>query len=368
MRSLINYFSYVVNRINKRRVLTISISWTLIGAFLAFYDYFTLVSHISNGPDPDYQLFYGFVFHMGAGFTGGFIGSFVLIYVNERYRSEPYYKGLTIIVISYVIITSLITITTSAIPPTIEFPLFSDQWHALFKEHILTTFHIKNIVFWACIVAITYFFLQMSNKFGPGNLKKVLTGTYNIPKAEERIFMFLDLKSSTTIAEELGSQKYHSFLKNVFSDITNSIMKSEGDIYQYVGDEIVISWELNRKESINNCLECFFNIDDHLAQLRTKYQERFGNIPNFKAGAHCGEVIAGEIGIIKRDITYSGDILNTTARIQGQCNTLNSRFLISKSLNDLIDKKEKWALNHKGAIELRGKRDKLDLYAVHRQN
>ena len=41
-------------------------------------------------------------------------------------------------------------------------------------------------------------------------------------------------------------------------------------------------------------------------------------IPAFKAGIHTGDVIAGEVGIIKRDIPYSGDAFNTTAEIQGK--------------------------------------------------
>ena len=353
-----------MNRIKRKGILTISISWALIGLFMAFYDHFTLISHISSGPILDYNFIYLLLFHTGAGFSGGFIGSFVLIYVNDRYRSEPYYKGIAVIVFFYILITSAITIVTSTIPPTIESPLFSDQWHKLLRENLFTTFHLKNIFFWACIVAITYFFLQMSNKFGPGNLQKVLTGTYNIPRNEERIFMFLDLKSSTSIAEELGSEKYHSFLKEVFADITAPILQSEGDIYQYVGDEVVISWPMNEESNASKCIDCFFDIRDHLAQLREIYQGRFGAIPQFKAGAHCGSVIAGEIGIIKRDITYSGDILNTTARIQGQCNNLDSQLLISELLFKLIDTKEQWTFIQKDAIELKGKKEKLNLYAV----
>lgn len=353
-----------MNRINRKRVLTISLSWLFIGIFLGVYDHFTLISHIAAGPDEKYTFMNGLLFHMGAGFSGGFVGSFVLIYVNDRYRSAPYYKGLTLIVVSYVLITGTITIITSALPATLSFSFLSDEWYELFREHLLTTYHIKNILFWASVVAITYFFLQMTNKFGPGNLRKVLTGTYNIPKTEDRIFMFLDLKSSTSIAEELGSEQYHTFLKMVFDDITNPIMKSNGDIYQYVGDEVVISWPLNKRESPLQCLTCFYDIKTYLTQLKDKYMTNFRYLPQFKAGVHCGSVVAGEIGVIKRDITYSGDILNTTARIQGQCNNLNSELLISNSLFKLVDSRSEWNFISKGAIELRGKGEKISLFEV----
>ncbi len=44
-------------------------------------------------------------------------------------------------------------------------------------------------------------------------------------------------------------------------------------------------------------------------------------MPEFKAGFHIGKVITAEIGVIKKDIIFTGDVLNTTARIQGLSNT-----------------------------------------------
>ena len=101
-----------------------------------------------------------------------------------------------------------------------------------------------------------------------------------------------------------------------------------------------------------------------LRALSATYRDKYQAVPQFKAGAHLGSVIAGEIGIIKRDITYSGDILNTTARIQGQCNALNSQLLISKSLFEYISPNENWIFKPQGAIALRGKKEELELFSV----
>ncbi len=343
-------------------MLTITLLWGVLGVILAIFEHFTLTSHLSNGPNDSYSFADILTFHVVAGLSGGFCGSLVLIFVNERFRTEPYYKALIVIVFFFVVITGSITVITSAIPAMLEASLLSQTGYDLFLVKLLTTFHLKNGLFWAIVVALTFFFLQMSNKFGPGNLLKVITGRYNVPKSEDRIFMFLDLKSSTSIAEELGSRRYHQFLKEVFADVTNAILDSEGDIYQYVGDEIVISWPMNEDRS--RFLDCFFDIRSKLSELEDRYDREYGFTPVFKAGVHCGSVIAGEIGIIKRDITYSGDILNTTARIQGQCNLLGSRFLISKPVYDLIEDPRNWTFDPKGSIELRGKKEELELLAV----
>ena len=129
--------------------------------------------------------------------------------------------------------------------------------------------------------------------------------------------MFIDLKSSTTIAEKLGGKVHHQFFKEVFADITRPIMESEAEIYQYVGDEVVVSRAIDRLRNKGQIVHSFYRIADVIKFKRENYKERFGNQPEFKAGAHLGDVIAGEIGIIKRDITYSGDVLNTTVSIQG---------------------------------------------------
>ena len=50
--------------------------------------------------------------------------------------------------------------------------------------------------------------------------------------------MFLDMKSSTTIAEKIGNTQYFNLISEVFGDITDPILETDGELYQYVGDDI----------------------------------------------------------------------------------------------------------------------------------
>jgi adenylate cyclase len=95
------------------------------------------------------------------------------------------------------------------------------------------------------------------------------------------------------------------------------------------------------------------------------FEDNFGVQPEFKAGLHYGNVMAGEIGVVKRDIAYSGDVLNTTARIQGKCNELRVDILLSKSLIDRLHAAiDKFTVQELGTIELRGKKEKVHLCTV----
>lgn len=92
--------------------------------------------------------------------------------------------------------------------------------------------------------------------------------------------------------------------------------------------------------------------------------KRYGVCPTFKAGIHSGEVTAGVIGIVKKDLVYSGDTLNTAARIRSKCHELDESFVVSGDF--LIDFSTPFAyrVNEIGEMEFKGKSEKEKLFSV----
>jgi adenylate cyclase len=176
--------------------------------------------------------------------------------------------------------------------------------------------------------------------------------------------MFLDLRSSTEIAERIGHKRFFELLKELFQDVTKPIIDSFGDIYQYVGDEVVITWPVQQGLEDGNCIACYFRIVRALAAKRDEYVERFGVAPDFKAGLHLGETTVGEIGVVKKDIVYSGDVLNTTSRIQAECNRYAVNLLASADLVRRLPLEPDYAAVPLGQIQLRGKAEPLELSEV----
>jgi adenylate cyclase len=214
------------------------------------------------------------------------------------------------------------------------------------------------------IISTTQFILQINDKFGPGNLWKFISGKYYNPKEEERIFMFLDLKSATSIAENIGHTLYYNLLNDFYAVITDPIINHLGEIYQYVGDEIVVSWENDKVINNDYCISCFFEIKRRIQQEKEKFTNLYGIIPEFKAGMHCGLVTVGEIGVMKLDIVYSGDVLNTTSRIQESCNIHNSELLVSEDVISLLSNLESYQIDSIGEISLKGKAKKINVASV----
>jgi adenylate cyclase len=176
--------------------------------------------------------------------------------------------------------------------------------------------------------------------------------------------MFLDLRGSTTLAEQLGEEPYFRLIQELFRDVTPAILLHRGQIYQYVGDEIIVSWSLVEGLADGRCVECFLHIQQMLRERGAYYEQKYGRRPEFKAGLHYGHVMAGEVGVVKREIAFSGDVLNTTARIQSKCNELGVDVLLSEKLVQALPPAIRETARVLGAFSLRGKADEVVVYTV----
>ena len=206
--------------------------------------------------------------------------------------------------------------------------------------------------------------LQVRRLHRPGDLIKYITGKYHRPEEADKIFLFLDLKSSTAAAERLGNVKYSSFLIDYFHDMTDSILMSKAEIYQYIGDEIILSWSFEKGIKDSRCINCFFDIKNEIGMSRERYMENYGFHPEFKAALHAGKVSVTWIGSIKKEIVYHGDVLNTTARIQDECNKRNQYFLISEYMLQSVELPVYLKSEFVGELQLKGKQKKVKIFGL----
>ena len=208
------------------------------------------------------------------------------------------------------------------------------------------------------------FVRQLNRMLGPGTLVNLLLGRYHRPVTEDRIFMFLDLNDSTAIAARLGPVRFNDFKNDFFHDIAEPVLETRGQIYQYVGDEAVVTWTTERGLRQGNCLRCVFLVTERIHERKSRYLARYGIVPEFKAGLHGGPVVTAEIGDIKKDIVHSGDTVNTAARVEAQCRPLERRVLVSEALLSRCQVPGDLAIEDMGKQELRGKAEAVRLFSV----
>jgi adenylate cyclase len=163
---------------------------------------------------------------------------------------------------------------------------------------------------------------------GPRNLRNIVLGRYHRPRSEERFFLFVDIEGSTSLAERIGPIAVR-FLDGVFRLASDPIGDHGGEIYQYVGDEMVVTWTAAEARGDARPIACFFAIVAALEDVAPAFEREFGVAPRLRAALHAGPVISGEIGDSKRDIVFHGDVMNTAARLEQATRDLDRRFLIS---------------------------------------
>lgn len=348
------------------KVMVITVVFILINWYLTFYNDGLLSTPYSLGTSDIYDLRLNYALNTLTGILAGTIGGSALVFVNKRYfRKKSYSYAMKATFLAYTAVFVFVTVIMSFLSARIILP--EAGFGELLEVAAIYMYGKMTLIFyilWGTVTLFTLFFLQIYDKFGSGMFLKFLTGKYHQPREEQRIFMFLDMKSSTTIAEKIGSKKYFNLLNDLFTDMTDPILSCEGEIYQYIGDEVVVSWSMEKGVRQANCLHCFRGIREKVADLAPYYENEYGVIPEFKAGLHFGLVTAGEIGSIKKDIVYSGDVLNTTSRIQEQCNHYQVDFLVSNETFDLMGKQVPYEAVPLGNIELRGKKTRIDLITL----
>lgn len=297
---------------------------------------------------------------------GLFVGAVEVLFINKIFVKKSLTKKILYKTLFYILIIIVIIVIAYPIAVSMELNtniLDKRVWNKL--SMFLTSFtNLSTDLQLGVQLGISLFYAEISDHIGNGILINFFTGKYHSPKEEKRIFMFSDMKSSTTIAEKLGHIRYFELLREYYFDLSEAIVKYSGEIYQYIGDEIVVSWKYKDGVENNNCIKCFFAMKEDLAKRADWYNKNFGLLPTFKAGFHFGKVTTGEIGALKKEIIFTGDVLNSTARIQGLCNRYKVNLLISYALIKNLDLGPEFQTKSLGKIELRGKMENIELYTI----
>ncbi|MGB8193602.1 MAG: adenylate/guanylate cyclase domain-containing protein [Chitinophagaceae bacterium] len=221
---------------------------------------------------------------------------------------------------------------------------------------------LEKLPSWFLVFFVTQLLIEIIEKYSPGIFIDVFFGKYVHPRTEKRIVMFIDLKDSTPIAEKLGNEEYFRFIRDFIYFISTGLIEYGGRIYQYVGDEVVVSWPYNSRNT-RRCMDSLIEARKLLQKNGERFRRKYGIVPEFRVGIHAGDVTVGEIGVIKKDLAMSGDTMNTTARIRSACSELNQKFIVSKDFMEAIDLKE-WQAESLGVVDLKGKANGVELFAL----
>ncbi len=289
--------------------------------------------------------------------TAGFVSfdaGWAMGLIPRRWREAPF---LVVIVTRSLVWLAIIVFGIGLPLLTIARLPFSDVADRTFIQTVGASF----------VAALLFNFVgQVNRLLGQRVLLRLILGRYHRPREEVRVFLLIDLRGSTQIAERLGNLTYHRFVKRFISDVTVGAIRHGGEVHRYVGDEVILTWTATEGLRDAACVRTVFAFADTLQAAHPEYESEFGVVPDYWAGLHLGSVVAGEVGTVKHEIAFLGDTLNAAARIAAACKTYQREFLASADVISALELPPGVATESLGRIELRGIEAPVELFSVTR--
>ncbi len=211
----------------------------------------------------------------------------------------------------------------------------------LVGEFVANAFDLTDIardtIYSFVVVTFAMFVMQMRSLIGGRTLANVMLGRYRRPFREDRIFVVLDLVGSTSLAHQIGDERFHEFLAAFFYELDAAVTDWGGEICSYVGDAMIVSWPMRDAGRNARAVEAVAAAHRRIEEQGDWFQSNFGQEPAFRAALHGGAVVTGECGDSRRQITYLGDVLNMTARLEALAKQLGIATIISDTLLAAVD-------------------------------
>jgi len=165
----------------------------------------------------------------------------------------------------------------------------------------------------------------------------------------------------------LGEVAFLTFLSRFIGDVGAAIAAQRGEIYKYIGDEVIATWPLAAGIKHARSIRACFDAMESLAAHDAEYQRDFGRRPRFRAALHCGPVVVGELGSIRLEVALIGESMNIAARIEEACRDTGQDVLASAALIDRIAALPPGVAKRSlGPVKLRGTATELELFALTR--
>jgi adenylate cyclase len=224
--------------------------------------------------------------------------------------------------------------------------------------------------FWAATIysglfsVIVNLVLGITNLVGRRALLNFITGRYHAPVEENRFVLYVDIAGSTGLAEQLGGVGIHRFLDRTFRLLTIAVVDTRGEVLNYVGDEIIVTWPERGGAIDCRPLRCFVAMRDELLRASSQFEREFGASPRIRGSLHFGPVIVGEIGDIKRAIVFNGDVMNTGARLEELSRGVEGGFLASRAAMARFNSAPPFAVRDLGQLPIRGRADGIDVVGL----
>jgi adenylate cyclase len=160
----------------------------------------------------------------------------------------------------------------------------------------------------------------MSFYFSPRILNDVLASPGRLePKRREITVLLTDLRNSTALAEQLGTEGMLDLLNRIFAVENSAVFAEDGSMEKPVGDQFLAYWGAPdpQPDAADRALRAAMTLINGMHDLRKTLDSKVKELFGYGLALHAGASLIANIGSAQF-FHYGpvGDLMNATARIE----------------------------------------------------
>ncbi|MBN2160048.1 MAG: adenylate/guanylate cyclase domain-containing protein [Spirochaetes bacterium] len=195
--------------------------------------------------------------------------------------------------------------------------------------------------------------LKSPEKLQLGGEKKILS------------VLFSDIRGFTTLSERMTPEQLVDHLNHYLQTMTDIVIKYNGTLDKYVGDEIMAFWGAPIPQDDHAILACKAAVEmiEQLDQMNNAWVHQKKEPLAIGIGINSGAMIVGNVGSSSRmDYTLMGDNVNLGARLEGTNKVYSTNIIISENTYELV--RDHVISRELDLIRVKGKEKPVKIYEL----
>ena len=178
---------------------------------------------------------------------------------------------------------------------------------------------------------------------------------------QEMSVMFSDIRSFTSLSEQLSPKANFDFLNDYLNRISPIIRVHQGFIDKYIGDGIMALFPEEPQQAVDAAVDMLHEVTVFNLERQNKQE-----LPiQIGIGLHTGLLMLGTIGEEQRmEGTVISDAVNTAARLEGLTKLYGSQLIISEQTRSKLSQPEKYSMRHLGWVRVKGKIQSISIFEI----
>ena len=175
--------------------------------------------------------------------------------------------------------------------------------------------------------------------------------------------LFADIRGFTQLSEHMDAQEVVLMLNEFFTIMTDVVLEAGGTLDKYMGDCVMALFgaPMQSPDDVERGLRAAINMQREVAHMNADRLRRGLKEVKVGVGLHTGPAVVGNIGSAQRmQYTAIGDTVNVASRVVDRA--APEQVLVSADVRDAVARGR--SFQHLGEVELKGRRQKLNIYSV----